>query len=408
LLRRVILRPHFFFAFLAFISLATASHVQAGNEARDPALVRAVQDGLNGSDPHSQLLEIGEIAAGGNIPAQVFVDQVIRGQMALDFPSMERAEILALLPEATAEYIRPRFGNRIDRTGLPANRANALVRVANAPEDWVEIAEILSSAGLYGHLHWIIFIQALSRGNTHFIENYHALKPFIRDDPVTQREHWAFLMTEQAFLNHQTRFQTDEVTHTVKRWQSQPWGEEEHKALSKALAERHWHAISLLAHISLFEPDETELFYDSQDPILNKWATAYWNTSFARPGELVDLSDQELLELGQVIEDDAARSAYLLPLKNSCDVYCPSEPHICMAQGALNNFNRLLSQGNYFWEEYVAPDFFAASPFAARELAYQIGQHNVYAAQNDLSRAIEMPSFYLDAASDLVAIARSE
>lgn len=364
--------------------------------AEDPALRTAALAWLAADNPASEISALGAISSEGNIAARILTNKIFIRFGRLDFPNLSRAERRQLLPPAQDDRARSTLPYMVDKAFLPSTLANKRMRGGVTPEEWILGAQILVGAGLFDRLHTELRLVLFNRPEID-VEALLFLEKYVDDDDSIRSAIWVFRALEQKKIMHLEAFDPERARHHKERWKQSPWSSEQYAEFSQALIDGRWSAIRVLGLLSHFVSEAEFVFADIPDDAFMDWSELAFAIASAKQGETTDISGIDFGALGQLIANDAKRSAYLQPLLNSCESHCESEVSLCLAAGALSGVDRL-HIGLSGFDPVISLDEYYGSERASRELTIMLGQN---------WRGLVMPQCYQEAAERLVELVNS-
>jgi hypothetical protein len=197
----------------------------------------------------------------------------------------------------------------IDETKVPALAALSAIPHAATPEEWVEHAEVILSAGLVGSF-WKEIDAALG-DDVKFVEVIEFADTAIPVSAFTRSQIWAAQGLYQVYLPYWAQEYPERTAQLRARWSNDPWNEETATAFSEALQNQRWGAFDALGTFMVVHPpfarkvgaDDTDL----------RWAILILGGT-SREYRRSKPTVVELREIGGMIIRDSDRSPHLLPL----------------------------------------------------------------------------------------------
>lgn len=323
----------------AALCAAHIAQAQAIPGQDDPALAQAIARWLAADDTPGALQEIGQLAADGNVAAQVFANRVYR--LAWSYPPgfEARADRMALFapldPDTTRRFAPyPGAGDGIAILDLGYDPAMDVGDVTATVTTLAEAGMVRAAVSELS--------SALNQRGLH-TSPLVPIVPYITADDPTALTYWGLTI---AAISHRNA-----LPHLAQDWTTQPEEILSESGFFEALADGRWWA--LLA--ASFSPPGR----GSLGPLLDNDPRIIAIRAF----------DTEVM--GQLIEADTATHG-LARLVQLCTATCPANARAsCIAGGAMTRIvpGAALSQ----LEPFVSRDAYVTSPRAEQELVVAFG-----------------------------------
>ncbi|MHA3977958.1 hypothetical protein ACW9UR_09770 [Halovulum sp. GXIMD14794] len=342
-------------------TLATAQTIPGAD---DPRLRAAALAWLNDEDPAADVRRLGELAAEGNIAAQLFINRVVLLQIHFDFPLLDRKERLALLAPGD-DPDRFRYGRYlIDRELVPKDRMWS----AETQEELAEAGQTLLDAGQRDRALWNVAGMPMNRPDID-IEAVKWAETWVSTGEQAKTVLWAFRISESRLLEYSEESNPAKVAERRARWGEPPWNSRVEQEFLQALSEGRWTAIYAALLTAQLAPDLIPP--GEQREKIERWHDIWLKTLPRSRGDAPNISPTELESLGQAILDDAEDTPFLWPLRNACRQHCSGEIRHCVATTAVKGMNTNYSEPGM--EPVLTTQEYFASNRAARSMLYRLG-----------------------------------
>ena len=343
------------FTVALFLGVQTAQ-AEAIPGQSDPALTDAIARWLAEDDPIEALRDIGELAAGGNIAAQVFANAISYQTWTFPPDFQDRDAQRSLFPPTADDDRDRRFRPyRIDEATIPLFAARTVFASGSDVDEMAQALATIAEAGRLTEA-FGFFMQANNQSGTSNPAYFEALEPFANASQRRVVEHWGLLHLEIA------RQAIPSLSESgFAEWPRSPEDMLRATGFFEALEAGQWMALISAAPFAGEPAHELAPWLDH--PRLELVRTLW------RAGANDAASVDDLTTLGEWIAADPA--PYHDPLQRVCAAACGPDHLQCVGAGTLAYLNR--SQILTTLEPLVSATQFYASPRADQELRLTIG-----------------------------------
>ncbi|MEM7721844.1 MAG: hypothetical protein AAF376_05680 [Pseudomonadota bacterium] len=347
----------------------------------DPALAAAAERWINDEDAIEAMIEVGALAADGNIAAQYFANRMYYLH-DFDNPNrLSRDELVALFAPLEGDSRSRRFTPyHLTGQGHAALDARLEINADLDAETWIEMAEVMLAAGFRQSVLSEFTANAWSSSRRLASE----LMPYISDiaqptDRAT-RDLWGYLAIEMAGM---------EIFPDPDRealWTVHPGDWLERTGFYTALEEGSWStalAVTLWSQ-STFVPDSAAL---DDSPVVR--IVEIYNTILAHDQSA---SADEIDEFGSYLLTQAETLPYLRPNARVCRTACPSDAANCMASGTMVNLGNFIRPRSF--EPVLSEDVVYGSVVAERGVLARVAS----LVEMELELPLALPQCLINAA----------
>lgn len=348
---------------LLFIVVALA--VLSGEGRTDPVpgsedenLREAATLWLDETETFRAIDSIREIAATGNIAAQLLANNIYRYHRVLDDFGLSRDDLMSLFqpPDVGIGRFRSRPYD-VERSGIEASVAqDRLAENTSRPEQWTQDAIVLLNADLREHFLRQLPVS-LPRRELSPEAPLFALEHVALNDRQ-MADLWFFFLVEIWLFSEVGEHPTD--------WAIRMWEDEHEAEFLSALANGNWAAFQAFAFSEVIDFD----FGFDPDARMVRWAEI---SNFAYSGPNTGHfppEEQELRDIGRYLVDPGPIAPYLAPTVGLCELRCAEDVPLCVAHIALGQL-----EGSFFaatLEPLIPSERYYQSGRAVQELRISV------------------------------------